>query len=79
MRGSSTLSQIKNPLFKKLIVQTYAAKIRASGFLFVRVILLDVTSSIGGMFYSSFLGRILIKVGRNTLTPMTSWAIVLIS
>ena len=32
----------------------------------------DILRSIGGMFYSSFLGRILIKVGRNTLTPMTS-------
>ena len=29
-------------------------------------------SSIGGTELSSFLGRILIKVGRNTLTPMTS-------
>ena len=29
-------------------------------------------SSIGGMFYSSFLGGNLIKVGGNKLTPMTS-------
>ena len=29
-------------------------------------------SSIGGMKLSPFLGRILIKVGRNTLMPMTS-------
>ena len=32
----------------------------------------SLVSSIGGMFYSSFLGRILIKVGRNTLTSLTS-------
>ena len=36
-------------------------------------------SSIGGTGYSGFLGRILIKVGRNTLTSLTSQAIVLIS
>ena len=29
-------------------------------------------SSIGGTGYSGFLGRILIKVGRNTLTSLTS-------
>ena len=33
--------------------------------------LLDI-SSIGGMFYSGFLGGNLIKVGGNKLTPMTS-------
>ena len=31
-----------------------------------------VPSSIGGTELTPFLGRILIKVGRNTLTPMTS-------
>ena len=34
--------------------------------------ILFIVSSIGGTGYSSFLRRILIKVGRNTLTPMTS-------
>ena len=31
-----------------------------------------ISSSIGGMFYSTFLSRNLISVTRNTLTPMTS-------
>ena len=36
------------------------------------VLIGDDVSSIGGMFYSSFLSRNLISVSRNKLTPMTS-------
>ena len=70
-RNQNSISVIKSKFLSFSLMNTLLAILKVTD---ARrdVILAGGLSSIGGMFYSSFLGRILIKVGRNTLTPMTS-------